>query len=557
MFGFLELPPEVLVDILLHLHPLDIAACKVVCHSLYHIISNSSLIAYHVELRIAGMQNNPYCSLPVASRLKMLKDREAAWLAFEPKFTKNITVPFVPVGLYDVTPGFYLKGEELYAGARMTRSVQAIRLPHEVNEEPEWTAIDFESDIIDFATSIEEDDLVAAVKVVQVDGSQKSRLYVDLRRYSTKQPYDGVANPNIILDEVATRRGRPMVSIEIAGENLIVIPEFPVDIILRNPVPRLMYVVNWKTGKKKADPVHVSNPGLVFFREDMFLNPNMANSTIDIFHISETSVVLVKQLSFPALQPGRLITFIACRGDPSPRAKGAFPKHTPPWRPYANNPEDAVIIFAIQIGGEMQIPNDHADHYFMVVHRRALLSLLDASDFELDTPITSVPWESWGPSITRWLPAPSAAMNFITLSAGQRFVLLQSGAEFVGNDDEGGEIFEPRRLYTLLDFNPWNVMRLRDNDYKRLRPNLIRTVVGLPSPAQSTWFALSGEELPENICPRRNSFVDNVVSRLPYIKYSHLRDFDLDIHESVLIDEERLIGVKFVEVDSLDVMYFG
>ena len=43
-----------------------------------------------------------------------------------------------------------------------------------------------------------------------------------------------------------------MVSIEIAGENLIVIPEFPVDIILRNPVPRLMYVVNWKTGKKKA-----------------------------------------------------------------------------------------------------------------------------------------------------------------------------------------------------------------------------------------------------------------------------------------------------------------
>ncbi|KAF8889441.1 hypothetical protein CPB84DRAFT_1849388 [Gymnopilus junonius] len=564
----LDLPPEILVNIFLFLHFLDVGSCKRTCLRLCDVISNSSQIAYHVELQVAGMQDNPNCKLPITVRLQMIKDREEAWGSFKPQFTKNVQVPFESSGLYDVTPDLYLAGKNEKLGRRVTNHIQAIRLPHKKGEDPTWHSVDFASNIVDFATSIEEDDLLAAVTMTKQEG-RAPQMSIVLRRFSTQQLYDGIANPVIfICDMPQDVEGRPAISIEIAGAHLVVIPEYMIDDDALHDQRPLMYIWNWKTGKRLADPIPVENPGLVFLREDIFLNPSMPKNSIDIYHISDDNVHLMKQLSFPSLQFERAISLIACRGDPSPTANGTFPKHTPQRRPYTNCPEDAIIVFAIQIGDQGDVTNDEADHFFMIVHRRALLSLLvsnASTSSSQEVPAEIVPWESWGPAITRWLPAESWSMNFITLSAGQRFVFLSIPSDLGDSDDGIDLLFEP--LFTLLDFNPWNVKRFQGKDLSNVR-HPTRTVIGVnPIPASTPVEENHPlAELPENICPRLDSFAEDVVSRLPYVEYSHLDHFHYMAHTSVLIDEERLIGLKShspqdlhfdQEADSLDAMYFG
>ncbi|KDR65771.1 hypothetical protein GALMADRAFT_232875 [Galerina marginata CBS 339.88] len=574
---FYDLPPEILIDIAsLYLDFIDIYSLQRTCRTVLRVIQSSLQLRYKLELQIAGMLDNPLCEQPTSTRLDMLRARERAWAFFEYPFLSTPQLPRRPSGLYDVTPSVCLLGKA--DDDSTTRSIQAVRLPHQANIIKKWDIIHFDAEIIDFGTSIEENDLIASVCLTPIrDFPNMSRLCIILRRYSTQALYDGIASPIILLSEEPVNRRHPIVRIEIFGANLAVIVMF-MDVMS----DALMYVFNWRTGSRteKLDPIPVTYPRLVFLREDILLNPQLAPDSLNIYHIPSSSserVHLVQRLKFPQFNPGFGISVIACRGDPSPTTNGLFPQNTPHHGPYTNNPEEAVIVFTLTVTGrdddsdddddadeddddgdddnedDDDEDNQRASYFVMVVHRKSLLNLLPAH-FDTTSPSRAVPWESWGPPITRWHGVHRHSISFVTISAGQRLVEFRSSRG--GREDECNDDIH------ILDFNPCHV-RLAQAHGDAQSKKAMTTVIGGGSPPRSTTHPLSGSsteknpaatsdttsylgnvrrENPENVYPRGKVFVNDVVSRLPYVRCTSTERWAA--YDPMLIDEERLIGTR-------------
>jgi hypothetical protein len=162
---FFKLPSEILTTILANLSLHSLLTCRQTCKKFKELYDSSSQLQYIAELEIAGMKDNPYCSMSVSERLELLRKREDAWAALQPDFSATISIPKPPAGIYDVTPNIYLLGVATLPHEMLTLGIQSITLPsseEEVLASPS-TVIHLTKHIVDFGTSIEEHDLLATV----------------------------------------------------------------------------------------------------------------------------------------------------------------------------------------------------------------------------------------------------------------------------------------------------------------------------------------------------------------------------------------------------------
>ena len=124
----------------------------------------SSRLQYLAELEAAGMIDNPHCPMAVVDRLEKLRKKEDAWAALQPDFTAKIGIPKTPSSVYDVTPNVYLRGVALSADFPVTRGIQSMRLPSDLDDTATpFIELQMVKHIVDFGTSIEEHDLLAVV----------------------------------------------------------------------------------------------------------------------------------------------------------------------------------------------------------------------------------------------------------------------------------------------------------------------------------------------------------------------------------------------------------
>ncbi len=168
MTGLVRLPTEILVEILSYLDVSDIFNCVRICRVLHNVIGESIKLQYLTQLKIAGMQDNPFCELSIADRLTALEERESSWRSLNWKFINSIEVPSRSSGVYDVTPGVYLLGKASADSEYVTAGIQSIKSPSRMPDPEgtgsvEWNEFNFGMHIIDFGTAIEEHDLLACV----------------------------------------------------------------------------------------------------------------------------------------------------------------------------------------------------------------------------------------------------------------------------------------------------------------------------------------------------------------------------------------------------------
>ena len=161
---FLSLPLEILgSEIFIRLDVQSLLAATRVCKRFHKIINTDLWIKYKQELEIAGMVDNYRCSYgshPVATRLEMLRERERRWAHFDWSFQAEQKAPPDISGYYDVTPGVYLLGKSQDDD---NVGVYTSRFPDSPDVEVSWRGLQLTRSIIDFGTSIEENDLIACV----------------------------------------------------------------------------------------------------------------------------------------------------------------------------------------------------------------------------------------------------------------------------------------------------------------------------------------------------------------------------------------------------------
>ncbi len=152
-----DLPPEILIRILLLLPSPSIFACAKVNRYFLDLIADSVEVQYHILCNISGKLDNPSSKIPIYDRLVELLVRERRWEEFSLDVERTIDIPFPSSGIYDLTGGIYL------LGSVSRRVLHYFYLPSEPGEEIEWRDLRLPHTIIDMGLCVEEHDLMAVI----------------------------------------------------------------------------------------------------------------------------------------------------------------------------------------------------------------------------------------------------------------------------------------------------------------------------------------------------------------------------------------------------------
>ncbi|KAG6879439.1 hypothetical protein C0992_002705 [Termitomyces sp. T32_za158] len=159
----------------------------------------------------------------------------------------------------------------------------------------------------------------------------------------------------------------------------------------------------------------------------------------------------------------------------------------------------------------------------MLVHRSSLLNLVLAEnpDHSADAVLghrkVILPWEKWGMKMTRIFNVTHESPAWITMTAGQRCAV---DLTWPSRDDD-----ERKQKVTVLDFNPRAAQRLCKESMVTDDPSVM-------------------VHLEENVI-EHEMFEEPVKTSLPYVSRVLSLKNDSNVpFEGVLLDEERLLGIK-------------
>jgi hypothetical protein len=264
--------------------------------------------------------------------------------------------------------------------------------------------------------------------------------------------------------------------------------------------------------------------------------PNLIQNTLEISKIvidndDKPCLVPLCVLSLPTLTRRASIVRLGCRAEPNPTGSSPLAVPAPSNRPFRDKAEDAIILFNVLIEdvhlhvGQFHFPETRP--FTFIVHRRALIAQIPSA-YRAYPPFCSipeplaaqVPWAAWGPDVTRWFEGDPASMRWITTTAGQRAVTMEDGA--------------PTPII-VRDFNPYAVRSARARaaasdqsqrcNWSELLPNGNRMML----------------KVEDTVLLAGSVFKEDVRSSLPYVEVATQAEYR---YEGVLIDEERILGLK-------------
>lgn len=244
--------------------------------------------------------------------------------------------------------------------------------------------------------------------------------------------------------------------------------------------------------------------------------PNLLTKSLDILHIAPSkgpngcpALSRIRALALPETALHQDFTNIGCRADPNPFGRQPAKTHGRPQppRPFSAAPEKAIVLFHCYVENQ---PGMRPTCFSFVVHRAALLRVAYMHGFGAwagvdDAP--PVPWEEWGPENTRWGDVDDDFSRWITITAGQREVMLKDGK------------------FVVKDYNPYAV--------RRALAELARTVNG--EGASRVRVVIE-----PTVTVGRTHFTSNIETYLPYVEITSEQEYP---YEDVMMDEERIIGV--------------
>ncbi|KAI0937664.1 hypothetical protein AcV7_003637 [Taiwanofungus camphoratus] len=573
--SLLSLPPELIVRILACLTLSDLVSCRRACKCLNAIIKTTTLLQYLIETQVAGVEDNPASSLALVDRLRLLRARETAWHHLQSSRTTPIEVKHFPSSIYDLTGGVFLLGESLrwtFGAWRSTDSLRFVRLPAVADsadshsnvsrQDSPWSRIELKGNIMDVGLAVQEHDLIAVVTFTYppLDATEPlAAVDLHLLKISTGAYHPAASQPVIHVSDLSIIPGQCGVSIEIVGDTLGILVYLR--FLTNTPGSAIFHTYDWKSGKQKqfrnASARHYNS--FTFLSPDAIVLPNLTENTLELCpltgaspHSDGTSPVPLAtacSLALPQLTFGSTLLQMWCRSEPNPVCETTrfTDRDQAPFRP---DPADAIMIF----NPFMQDWQHQLHSYSLIVHRSTLLKMLYnpppvpshllpvhfmptpvgmASEGDAEASSSKVPWKAWGPSVCRWFDAHDLVTRWITTTCGQRYVTITRRT--------------PARI-RVLDFNQLSIRRLMhekrhvmvENHTSEPETPCTPHYVD-PETQAGVYFVLGAENLSSEV------FEEEVTSALPYMATTTFQVYE---YESVLIDEERLIGLKLDEMRS-------
>ncbi|KAF8809269.1 hypothetical protein BYT27DRAFT_7163161 [Phlegmacium glaucopus] len=490
---FLCLPEELQVEILMHVDYRSLLRCTSVCKSLNHTIKEYSGIQYIIELGANGMEAaSASCTLSHTELLQKLRDHLKAWDQLDWKrFRVLPSGDFTACRAYELVAGTFStsNGLDLFVMWLPSATHDGRALRH--------NTIGFS--IRDFAIDPTED----VIAFLENESSPSSNLNwtirLHLRTISSNRPHplarEGTLSFNMPSDAIF---GNFMfnATLQLAYDMLVLsITTGPSSHGLR------ALVWNWKTGclvfDSQDDPTIMDNSQAftMLNHKTFMLTSTYRSGSLKVYaisHCERSPATLLATLHLPEVQPGFYVRNLDSHSGPV----------------HARSPENSSFTSSLE--SRIQVISAFYDgpiagdlfEYSIFIHNDHLLSIAKSSSVGSD-----LPWHSWGPQHTRFLPH-CVPTNWLRYVHGQRVICS----------------------------TPDNIQVL---DFARSKH--------VPSTGAHEMFSRSNPScIPKSSQP---IFVEDVVTHLPY--YTVNRPISQRFF-AYMIDEERIIGLRTTSSEHLE-----
>ncbi|KAF9449609.1 hypothetical protein P691DRAFT_812092 [Macrolepiota fuliginosa MF-IS2] len=395
----LDLPPEILTHILLHLPFTSVVICGGINRHLQVLISESAKLQYYIHLGVYGMVDNPRCDLPISERLDRLLERERRQEKFDFDFNKIIDVVVAEHRRRYLSAGMF---SILYESGVLHQ----VQIPSRADQEVEWKEIRTASFSIHSGMRSLEQDLhiliTAQPQTVYTNAAKPHTIHevqVHVNQLSTGKPHPDAQRT--ISFKVREEFGRPRAGMGCVGDNLVL--ALRDDMEEHKPDDRV-YAYDWKTGERKLEINAPFGSYLhpLFLTTHTFLLSNANNGELEYWRIpqgpSETHTPDQPFfiLSLPPLSPGNMFRRISLNAEPQPAGRLEDAS-----KPFYADPHRAIIVAEVTI---RPIDGSRRTAFSFFVHRNSFVECLDifsASISSSERP-TPVPYDDWGPFVCRW-----------------------------------------------------------------------------------------------------------------------------------------------------------
>ncbi|KAF6756624.1 hypothetical protein DFP72DRAFT_893252 [Ephemerocybe angulata] len=484
----LNIPTEVIIEVLLRLDCLDLLECRQVSRGLKDIIDHESPLQLITELSRSGLTattDTRYKCGEMVHRLQQLRKRWQT-LTWSGKQTYSVEGS---CNAYELVDGLFVKTDE-------EGNILILELP--TIQDPTFQVLakcNLGFNPGDFALDATQD-LIVFLKLEQGPGTLEHRR-ASLRVFSISkmQPHSDACRPIFNFDVhndavwgISIHRAITQIAGDVVGV-----------FVCTGTTARLM-VWNWKTGSLIGDSKdsHLSAAAysFSFVSPTLFYVTTLADAgVIAVYSINpqeaSSGFLHVASLSLPPIQDVAVINTLGCHSEPY-RAKKSS-------KTFMTSLDKQMHVFAIvyisvtdfsHFNYRMYAPASLFLFYHALYKRRGSTSPVEAR------------WDDWGPFRTRFLSS-SSSYSWLRYVHGQRVV-------------------SPAVKNTLrvLDFN----------------------VQGLaPKCFASTNDEGPSSRMPPTALPPGNVFCEVIFSRLPYFETKKdlpTRDFD-----GFMIDHERIVAL--------------
>ncbi|EIN14093.1 hypothetical protein PUNSTDRAFT_41419 [Punctularia strigosozonata HHB-11173 SS5] len=510
--GFLELPAELVTNIL---HELDVASMLTtarVCSLLRDLIAGSTALQYKIELKRLGMVHFSG-GLTAAQCKERLQAYQTAWDSL--KWNEECAIPMSPAPMTWELQGGVLAQAENHTSFSFSR----LPAPTRGISTLEWRIDDVDVEARDFTIDCSQDLLIIVEEAVHV-GTVLEIVWVHFRTMST-----GKKHPHALSESKVSHRLGVIpdfgVSYELAvyGDYVAVqfrAPRRGSSWITRSPSELVVW--NWKTGNMHFSISGAELRAFSFINDTYILLGLLQHPQID----SEPSLMILDMnktaadktsanpvplhelqhhiaLFLPPLIQSADCVEIRIRSDP------VIPTYATPFDrqpPFTVDPSDRLFVVSFWIQDDLE-----ANGYTLFLPLSTIIpyaALLSRSKRR------TVEWSMWGPDGTRLIPMPELQSNvWVCYVHGMRYVV------------RGGRL-ERHNSFTIYNFKR---RHLRSHDHTEYDSPTIQTM--------------------PTIISDMHTFEDSVITRLPYWTSSTtlVPDGNPSALPPVLLTEDALVFV--------------
>ncbi|TFK38347.1 hypothetical protein BDQ12DRAFT_723206 [Crucibulum laeve] len=494
----LDLPEDILHEILRNLDYHALVRCRLLCKFVHHIIQTHSEFQYVIELEKGGMMDRDASGLPHSERLTRLRSQREAWHKLTWKHETIVPV-YGDCDAYELVSGVFAKTSsqgDFYVATLPSSTDPGHESHTDLGMRPRDFAIDPTQDL----------SFVLEADETPFSRSEGRQVRIHVWKLGTKMPHPEARSPVLPFEVYPhSEWGNQLVCVSLQPAGDVVGA-----VVSRGPEIRIL-IFNWKRGDLLSDS-HVyglpeSAYDFSFISPRAFIVTTTAGSgTIQVYAFKDTPATpcLAITLHFPALRQFSALHQANAHSE-------ALCGGTSDRSPFGTAMESRLHVITLQYTtGAMFFHSV----YLLFTHNRTFLDYVSAVESGTMLAGSDIKWEDWGPEKSRFCSS-QVPYTWARYVQGQQVICPPF-------DEDGTQCIR------ILDFNVPD------------KPEVDNPV---PSADDNSGVVQELHSSPE-IIPASNVFMQDVITQLPYCATARLLSLDEEKDQAYMIDQERVVGLQ-------------